>query len=347
MAFNKTGEANLRSPSPGSKGRRLAAKQAGDLRDDTAAGSNAEAARVDANENSILTKTNAGRCANGNPHKLQVDNVHDIVALSNLQTLARALSGEVSSGQVLAPGPGHSAADRSLSVKLDSSAPDGFLVHSFSDDDPIVCRDYVRAKIGLPAFKSHGRRGQHPESVDVIERAVMAAATGQSCNDKPKSGIVATYDYTDADGTLLYQVVRYDPKDFRQRRPDGNGGWTWKLDERRILYRWPELVKFPHGTIFICEGEKDADRVASLGHCATTVASGKWTDECVKTLAGRDCIILQDNDDAGRAKAKAFGWELTQDGDDEGCFRLGLPNEHQSEFLRALLGLRRRRRATV
>jgi hypothetical protein len=230
--------------------------------------------------------------------------VHDIVALSNLRTLARALSGEVNSGQVLAPGPGHSTADRSLSVKLDSSAPDGFLVHSFSDDDPIVCRDYVRAKIGLPAFKSHGR-GQYPESVDVIERAVMAAATGQSRNDKPKSGIVASYDYTDADGTLLYQVVRYDPKDFRQRRPDGNGGWTWKLDERRVLYRWPELVKFPHGTIFICEGEKDADRVASFGHCATTVASGKWTDECVKTLAGRDCIILQDNDDAGRAKALA------------------------------------------
>lgn len=48
-----------------------------------------------------------------------------------------------------------------------------------------------------------------------------------------------------------------------------------------------------------------------------------------------------------KRKAKAFGWELTQDGDDEGCFRLGLPNEHQSEYLRALLGLRRRRRAPV
>jgi hypothetical protein len=44
-----------------------------------------------------------------------------------------------------------------------------------------------------------------------------------------------------------------------------------------------------------------------------------------------------------KRKAKAFGWELTQDGDDEGCFHVGLPNEHQSEYLRALLGLRRRR----
>ena len=94
-------------------------------------------------------------------------------------------------------------------------------------------------------------------------------------------------------------------KTFGNDIPDGNGGWTWKLDERRVLYRWPELSQFPDATVFICEGEKDADRVASLGHCATTVAAGKWTDECVKALAGRDCFILQDNDDAGRTKALA------------------------------------------
>jgi hypothetical protein len=41
--------------------------------------------------------------------------------------------------------------------------------------------------------------------------------------------------------------------------------------------------------VFVCEGEKDADRVASLGLCATTVASGEWTSDCIKALAGRDC----------------------------------------------------------
>ena len=56
--------------------------------------------------------------------------------LTDLQTLAKALGGEVNRSQVLAPGPGHSAIDRSLSVKLDSNAPDGFLVHSFAGDDP-------------------------------------------------------------------------------------------------------------------------------------------------------------------------------------------------------------------
>ena len=211
--------------------------------------------------------------------------------IPNLQTLARALGGEVSSGQVLAPGPGHSAADRSLSVRPDSAAPDGFVVHSFSTDDPIECKDYVRQKIGLPPFKPNGRNHQ------------TSAAVAQPHN-KPKSRIVAEYNYTDAAGELLYQVLRYEPKDFRQRRPDIFGdGWIWKLDNQRVLYRLPELLKFPDGTIFVCEGEKDADRVAALGHCATTVAAGKWTDECVAALKGRDCIILQDNDDKGHERA--------------------------------------------
>jgi hypothetical protein len=135
--------------------------------------------------------------------------------LPNLQTLARALGGEARGGQVLAPGPGHSAADRSLSVKLDSSAPDGFIVNSFANDDPIVCKDYVREKFGLPAFKPNGRGHQHV-SDETIERAVMAAAGMQSRNDKAKGRVVATYDYIDADGKLLYQVLRYEPKAFSQ-----------------------------------------------------------------------------------------------------------------------------------
>jgi hypothetical protein len=48
-----------------------------------------------------------------------------------------------------------------------------------------------------------------------------------------------------------------------------------------------------------------------------------------------------------KRKAKAFGWSLANDGDDEGRFRLGLPDGAQSDYLRALLGLRKRRRAAA
>lgn len=219
--------------------------------------------------------------------------------LPDLQTAARLLGGEVSGDQILAPGPGHSAKDRSLSIKVDNGAPDGFVVHSFSTDDPITCRDHVRQKLGLSAFKPNGSRCR--TSSDAIERALVAAVNAQRA--KPNGRIIATYDYTDANGKLLYQVLRYEPKDFRQRQPNGNGGWTWKVDDRHVPYRWHDLLKFPDATIFVTEGEKDADRVAELELCATTVAAGKWTDDCIKALTGRDIVILEDNDDAGRNKA--------------------------------------------
>ena len=231
--------------------------------------------------------------------------------ITNLRVLATALGGEISGGQLLCPGPDHSAADRSLSIKLDSNAPDGFVVHSFAGDDPIACKDYVRSKAGLPAFAHNGNGKRHRASDDAIERALMAVVAKQTHHDDKSKHVVATYDYTDANGELRYQVLRLEPKSFRQRRPDGNGGWIWKLDDvPRVLYRWPELLAYPDATVFITEGEKDADRVASLGHCATCAAANKWTDDCIRALSGRDIIILQDNDHAGAKKALAAAQAL-------------------------------------
>src|SRR5262249_5293373 len=159
----------------------------------------------------------------------------------------------------------HSPADRSLSIKLDSNAPDGFLVHSFAGDDPIKCKEFVRTKAGLPAFKPNGN-GRHRASDETVERALMAAVQNQNAN-RPKGRVVTTSRYTDGNNTLLYEVLRLEPKSFRQRRPGGAGGWIWNLDNiSRVPYRWPDLIKYPDATIFVCEGEKDAERVASLGH---------------------------------------------------------------------------------
>jgi hypothetical protein len=76
--------------------------------------------------------------------------------MMSLQELARVLGGEVRGNQVLAPGPGHSQKDRSLSIKLDSSKPHQFVVHSFSGDDPIRCKDYVRGKVGHSRSSDRG-----------------------------------------------------------------------------------------------------------------------------------------------------------------------------------------------
>jgi hypothetical protein len=221
--------------------------------------------------------------------------------LPDLATIARILGGKVHGGQVLAPGPGHSRDDASMCVKVDPNAPDGFVVHSFAGDDAIACRDYVCERLGLERFKPHGHKRRRASTAEIT--ALLAAAT----TAVPAAGdrrMVATYPYTDADGALLYEVVRYEnPKTFRQRRPNGDGTWVWTAGDRRVPYRLPELLRYPDACVFICEGEKDADRVASLDHCATTVACGDWTADCIQALAGRDCLVLEDNDAAGREKA--------------------------------------------
>ncbi len=86
-----------------------------------------------------------------------------------LAEIAKALGGEVCSGQVLAPGPGHSAKDRSLCVRMSADAPDGFVVTSFANDDWRVCRDHVRARLGLGAFRPGGSRATLNRDLSQIE----------------------------------------------------------------------------------------------------------------------------------------------------------------------------------
>lgn len=120
--------------------------------------------------------------------------------------------------------------------------------------------------------------------------------------------IVKTYDYTDEAGTLLYQVVRYIPKDFRQRRPDGAGGWVWKLDGvRRVVYGLPALKGCD--SVLVVEGERDVETLAAHGFAATTNAggAGKWIDDYsqqLKAAGVRTVTILPDNDPPGQQHAE-------------------------------------------
>lgn len=125
-----------------------------------------------------------------------------------------------------------------------------------------------------------------------------------------KSRVEATYDYRDERGKLLYQAVRMEPKDFRQRRPDGRGGWTWNLEGVRLVpYRLPELVAAARTRmVFVSEGEKDVDRLRSLGLVATTnpLGAGKWSrmdETATAVFRGRHVALLPDNDDAGEKHA--------------------------------------------
>ncbi|MDZ4860564.1 MAG: AAA family ATPase [Candidatus Hydrogenedentes bacterium] len=147
---------------------------------------------------------------------------------------------------------------------------------------------------------------------------IVAAFNGQSVSTplheeytfpRGKSNIEEAYDYTDLSGNMLYQVIRQRPKAFRQRRPDGNGGWEWNLNGvERVIFRWSAVNKaIQNGhRIFLVEGEKDVLSLESLGLIATcnSGGAGKWTDALSESLRGADVVILPDNDEPGKKHAE-------------------------------------------
>jgi hypothetical protein len=129
--------------------------------------------------------------------------------------------------------------------------------------------------------------------------------------EEQKGRVVKTYDYTDMAGKLAFQVCRMEPKDFRQRRPDGKGGWVWNLKETEpVLYRLPALAQADE--VIIVEGEKDADALGALGFTTTTcpMGAGKWRPEYSDCLKGKAVVLIPDNDQAGREHMAAVGVSL-------------------------------------
>lgn len=163
----------------------------------------------------------------------------------------------------------------------------------------------IAERDGRLLLNCHANRGCTFESI-------LAAVPCSNGNGAER--IVKTYDYFDKDGNLIFQTVRYDPKDFRQRRLDDKGNWVWNLkDTERVLYRLPlVLAADAKEEVFICEGEKDADRLISHGLIATTCAmgAGKWRQEYNQTLHKRNAVILPDNDEAGQKHAQQVATSL-------------------------------------
>ncbi len=184
--------------------------------------------------------------------------------------------------------PAHEDDRNSLHVAL---APNGNVLvhcHAGCETQQIV----HEMSLGMSAlFPEGGSRGGHQ---------------GRST---PFGNIVAEYDYVDAGGALLFQVLRDEHKNFRQRKPTHleppADPWTWSVaDVRKVLYRLPEVrsaiaLSMP---IHVVEGEKDADALAKLGLTATTNSggAGKWTDEHTAQITGASSvIIIPDNDPPG------------------------------------------------
>jgi len=136
------------------------------------------------------------------------------------------------------------------------------------------------------------------------------------CDTPEKPVLTNTYDYTDEEGKLIYQSLRYKPKNFRARRPDVDGGWIWNLDGiEHILYNLPNVTKTidKEGVVYCVEGEKDVNNLSLydlVGTCTNGGSSVRWSPIMLQALHHANVVIIPDNDKAGREYAEALAKDL-------------------------------------
>ena len=144
---------------------------------------------------------------------------------------------------------------------------------------------------------------------EVLQSLGVATSNGHAVpHETVKTSLVATYPYCDEHGEVTYEVCRYEPKTFKQRRVV-NGKAIWGLgDTDPLPYKLPDIINNPTKPILVVEGEKDADNLANLGFVATcnSGGAGKWAESLNRYFEGRDVIMLPDNDKAGEAHVRTL-----------------------------------------
>jgi hypothetical protein len=171
----------------------------------------------------------------------------------------------------------------------------------------------VHCHAGCPTEAVVAALGLTMSDLGASERE-SGARGGLAADPAPSPSSPLRYDYRDESGALLLQVVRFRDKKFRQRRPKPGGGWEWSVQGvRQVPYRLPELVASdPSKTVYVVEGEKDAEALARLGLTATCNAggAGKWTAAHAEHLRDRPVAVLPDNDKAGKKHARQIARSL-------------------------------------
>ena len=172
------------------------------------------------------------------------------------------------------------------------------------------CHSDKRASLSIGAGNNGGvvlKCQAGCDTADILARVGLSMKDLFNDEMKPdtKPHIVATYDYRAKDGTLLAQKLRKSDKSFSWRRPDGKGGWIY--NRQGVPHRL-YIAGQADQTVYVCEGEKDADNLAKLGcFCVSGedgAGHGKWLPEYTQMLTGRSILILPDNDEIGREYAQ-------------------------------------------
>ena len=241
--------------------------------------------------------------------------------------------------------PFHKERTPSFTVTLDKQ-----LFHCFGCQAGGDVFDFVMKAEGLATFAEAVKRVAELSGIDAGRGGVPPSPcewnSQPAAHNEAPGKIVATYPYVDDRGELLYEVLRIEPgrdgkpKEFRQRRRHpADGAWAWGIragayrkspggdwypvkgeaaagdeqltDVRRVLYRLPAVLQAE--VVYLVEGEKDVTTLESAGLVATTNSGGaaqKWLPEYTEALRGRRVLIIPDNDEPGRKRARVIEREL-------------------------------------
>jgi hypothetical protein len=166
----------------------------------------------------------------------------------------------------------------------------------------------INGSTGPLADKIGGRGTRDKGASQPAKRRVFSSAKEAVASlDKSNGPHAQLWTYHDTHGNPVGVVARWQTPSGKDYRPVSQveGGWCiGGMPEPRPLYRLPELSDAT--CIFIVEGEKAAEAAGSLGLTATTsphgaksAAKADWSP-----LAGKEVVLLPDNDEAGNRYAE-------------------------------------------
>ena len=239
--------------------------------------------------------------------------------MSYLSQIASLLGGDISNGQILCPGPNHSPGDRSLSVKPEANALDGYLCYSFAGDDPVDCREFINSKIGphLPLKSDEAEVAKKPpaQAILAISDEGLSDATLKNFKGKKPDYI---YIYRDASGLGIMQAIARwnNVKGQKEIRPFcyTEEGWQYRAyPDPRPLYNLDRISADTQADILIVEGEKAAEAAAAFspGVVSTWAGGAKAVDKTdFGPLAGRKVLLWPDNDPSGQKAMQQVAQKL-------------------------------------
>lgn len=182
------------------------------------------------------------------------------------------------------------------------------LTHCVAHEDPTPSLNVTPGKNVDVVVRCHGGCDQKAVVAALTERGLWGKSfvnNGVPFAEPQGRQEVARYEYQTRDRRPAFTVIRYLPKSFSQRGPDGAPNME---GVERVLYRLPEVIAAvaTGETVFVVEGERDSDNLETIGVCGTTSpqGAGKWSDSFAGDLANADVVVIADADEPGRKHAR-------------------------------------------